>query len=214
MVAFDTDFISALRRAGEATGRSGKAFKLHSGISEGEGAFLESIIRSDPTIAHTLEVGCACGFSSLHICRALRGRPGARHVIVDPLQNGKWDGVGVANLDRAGVDYYSLLEEPSEFALPRLLSGGTTRFDLVFIDGWHTFDHTMLDCFYGTRLLRVGGVLAVDDTHFPSVGRAVAFVRQYPCYEPIDASGFDVPRMTALRKVAEDRRAWNWHADF
>jgi hypothetical protein len=123
-------------------------------------------------------------------------------------------------------------------------------FDFVFVDGRHTFDHALLDCFYATRLLRVGGYLAIDDVGtFQGVRRAVDFLINYPCYQlngsvstPIRRSWrnrvvrtamatvnrstwagilsdrfygriFDdlVPRMVALKKVAEDRRNWDWH---
>ena len=40
-----------------------------------------------------------------------------------------------------------------------------------------------LDCFYATRLLRVGGYLAIDDVIFDAVRRVVDFLLNYPCYE-------------------------------
>ena len=41
-----------------------------------------------------------------------------------------------------------------------------------------------MDCFYATRLLRVGGYLAIDDVRaFQSVRRGVDFLINYPCYE-------------------------------
>jgi hypothetical protein len=40
-----------------------------------------------------------------------------------------------------------VLREPSFLAMPRLLARGA-KFDLVFVDGWHTFDFTLLDMFY------------------------------------------------------------------
>ena len=131
----------------------------------------------------TLEVGCAYGLSSLHICLATRNRDLASHTIIDPNQNTSWDGVGIRNLEKAGISFFSLIEERSEFALPQLLDGNEGQFDFIFIDGWHTFDHTLLDCFYATRLLRVGGILAIDDASFPSVRRVVNFIKHYPCYE-------------------------------
>jgi len=73
--------------------------------------------------------------------------------------------------------------------LPRLAAEQSGTFDLVFIDGFHTFDHTMLDCFYATRLLRVGGYLVLDDTDMQSVGRVLDYVANYPCYERWD----DIP---------------------
>ena len=89
----------------------------------------------------------------------------------------------MSNLARAGVDFFRLIEKRSEFALPEVLEAdGEGKFDFVFVDGWHTFDHILLDCFYATRLLRVGGYLAIDDLLMRPVHRAADYVALYPCY--------------------------------
>jgi hypothetical protein len=116
----------------------------------------------------------------------------------------------------------------SEFALPRLLEEQEGQFDFVFIDGWHTFDHTLLDCFYATRLLRVGGYLAIDDANWPSIRRVVGFLKNYPCYEIHGSVGnkqpnslkraaarmllFPVPRKT-LPKVIAPNLYWRYFAE-
>jgi predicted O-methyltransferase YrrM len=166
-------------------GKTGHVHELHSAIDKVEGEFLYRTIKGDPTIAKTLEVGCACGLSSLYICEAIRGRTGASHTIIDPYQSRDSDGIGVRNLQDAGVDFFELIENASEFVLPGLLESGKGPYDLVFIDGWHTFDHTLLDSFYATRLLRLGGILALDDVDWESVGRVVDFLLSYPCYEEL-----------------------------
>jgi predicted O-methyltransferase YrrM len=148
-----------------------------------EGDYLYRLISSDSSITTTLEVGCAFGLSSLHICEALRSRPGASHTIIDPRQMDVWHGVGVTHLERAGIDFYSLISEPSELALPNLLRSQPEGFDFVFIDGWHTFDQTMLDIFYANRLVRVGGYIVIDDCNWASVSAAVSYYENYPAYE-------------------------------
>jgi predicted O-methyltransferase YrrM len=193
-------------------GRSGETHYLHSEVDHEEGALLFNTIRDDISIVKTLEVGCAFGLSSLHICKALQSRTRASHTIIDPFQTTQWDGVGVKHLEEAGIRFFNLVEVKSEFALPRILEQGEGRFDFIFIDGWHTFDHTLLDCFYATRLLRVGGYLAIDDVIFPAVRRVVDFVLNYPCYELFRSLGTDL-RMVVLKKISEDRRNWDWHDD-
>ncbi len=185
-------------------GRSGMAHRLHSAIDPEEGQFLERLVKADSAIKRTLEVGCAYGLSSLHICAGLHGRPGARHTILDPFQNSQWDGAGIRNLEEAGVDYFEWIEELSEIALPRLLGEGEGGYDLVFVDGWHTLDHTLLDCFYATRLLRTGGYLVVDDIILPPVRRALSYVALYPCYRVVDtlsAEQSPTLRLQMLRTV-------------
>jgi predicted O-methyltransferase YrrM len=181
------EYIRSIYLAGSVTGRSGKTHTLHSAIDPEESEFLSKLIKNDPEVKKTLEVGCAYGLSSLSICQATKGRSGASHTIVDPFQSTQWDGVATKYLEEAGIDFFNLIEVKSEFALPQILQTNEGQFDFVFVDGWHTFDHTLLDCFYATRLLRIGGYLAVDDASWQSVGRAVSFVSNYPCYEEYDA---------------------------
>src|SRR5215213_777299 len=184
----------------------------------------------DPNIKDTLEIGCALGESSVVICQARRGT----HTIIDPFQSTDWRNSGVKRLDEMGADY-ELIEAVSELVLPDLLQKGR-RFDLIFVDGWHTFDQTFLECYYATRLLRVGGYLVVDDTTMMSVRTALDYFRAYDCYKLHDAVGLELrkslkrklsriipkswlapalryriftdfePRMMVLKKVAEDDR--------
>jgi hypothetical protein len=159
-----------------------------------------------PSLAHIKEIVRAlygersvlgrsgCALSSLHICAGILDRQGASHTIVDPFQSSQWDGAGVRNLETAGIGFFDLIEEKSELALPRLLADNEGQFDLVFVDGRHTFDHALLDCFYATRLLRVGGVLVVGCAAFASVGRLVDFLKQYPCYEELGALKRPAPK--------------------
>lgn len=178
------DIIERIYRTRSVVGRSGKVHALDSEVDRDEGRLLFEVIRDDPTVVKTLEVGCAYGLSSLHICAALLGRAGASHIIIDPHQTTQWDGAGIRNLEEAGVRFFRLVEAKSEFALPQLLlEQGEGSLDFVFIDGWHTFDHALLDGFYATRLLRTGGYLAVDDVSFPSVRRTVCYFSNYPCYQ-------------------------------
>jgi predicted O-methyltransferase YrrM len=196
--------IEAIQSNQRVTGKSGMAHRLHSSIDPEEGLFLERLIKSDPNVKRTLEVGCAYGLSSLHICNGLHGRPNARHTILDPFQNSQWDGAGIRNLEEAGVDYFEWIEELSEIALPRLLADREGGYDMVFVDGWHTLDHTLLDCFYATRLLRTGGYLVVDDIILPPVRRAISYVLQYPCYkaaEILSGKESPTPRLRCIRAL-------------
>jgi predicted O-methyltransferase YrrM len=180
--------INSIFASGKVQTVEGKTIPLHSNIDASEGKLLFDLIRGDTRVKKTLEVGCAYGLSSLHICEALRDRKDSSHTIVDPLQKTQWQGIGIHNLRQAGFSNFELIEEKSEFALPHILGQGEACFDLVFIDGWHTFDHTLLDCFYGTRLLAVGGYLVVDDAQFPSIRKAIDYLLNYPCYDFVTAT--------------------------
>ncbi|MBP0019698.1 MAG: class I SAM-dependent methyltransferase [Cyanobacteria bacterium SBLK] len=175
--------IEQLYKTKTVVDRNGKTYELKAAIDRREGELLFDIIHQDFGILKTLEVGCAYGLSSLYICSALQGRSGAFHTIIDPFQNTTWHGIGIKHLEEAEIDFFHHIEAKSEFALPQLLAENERKFDFIFIDGLHTFDHTLLDCFYANRLLRVGGYLAIDDVSFSSVRRVVDFFKSYPCYE-------------------------------
>lgn len=166
----------------------GVAHPLDSAIGPAESLFLAQFISRRPTIVRTLEVGCAQGLSSLVICDAIRDREGRSHRILDPDQAEVWHNIGRANLDREGIDFYTLKEERSEIALPNYLQQEAGTFDLVFIDGWHTFDHTLVDLFFAMRLIRVGGHVVVDDCNWAAVAKAVDYVSSYPNMTIVDQS--------------------------
>src|SRR6185369_7342011 len=88
-----------------------------------------------------IEIGMAFGVSTLCIADALR-RNGAdaRLTSIDSHQTAGWHAAGLHLVRRAGYEsIVTLLEEPSQLALPRLAAEGQ-QFDFGFIDGWHTFD--------------------------------------------------------------------------
>ena len=75
---------------------AGNAYPLRAEVSAPEGRFIAEMIGGRPDISKSVEVGCAYGLSSLHICSAMAGRPNPRHIVIDPFQNTKWHGVGLA----------------------------------------------------------------------------------------------------------------------
>lgn len=189
--------IEEIYRTGIVRDRFNNEYKLHSSVDRYEGEFIFQLISSDSDICKTLEIGCAYGLSSLYICSALSERDSARHVIIDPFQHSQWHGVGVSNLHRAGFDFFELIEIPSEYILPKIAQDESGTFDLVFIDGFHTFDHTLLDLFYANRLIRKGGYLVIDDCKFPSVAKAVSYFTKYPAYQLMNQS----PSQTSILRV-------------
>jgi predicted O-methyltransferase YrrM len=55
------------------------------------------------------------------------------------------------------------LKQPSSSALVQLLSTGEKRYDLIYIDGSHTAADVLLDAVLAFRLLRIGGIMIMDD---------------------------------------------------
>jgi predicted O-methyltransferase YrrM len=151
-------------------------------IGRAEGAALRDWVKREGA-RRTLEVGLGYAISTLFICEALLENGGEiGHVAVDAYQfeslpghRTLYGGVGVANLEKAGVrDLVELHVERSETALPRLLAEGRS-FDLAFIDGNHRFEGVLLDLVHCGKLLRPGGVIFADDLQLPAVRRAASF---------------------------------------
>ena len=161
-------------------------------------------------LTSTLETGMAYGLSTLAICGVHEERGRGSHVAVDPYQARDWRGIGVLNLERAGLSARArVVEARSDEALPRLRDEGL-RIDFALIDGLHLFDATLVDFFHADRMLDVGGVVVFHDTWMASVAQAVAYVRANRAYDAIES----VDGLAALRKRAEDDRAWDFHRDF
>jgi predicted O-methyltransferase YrrM len=241
-------YAEKLIRSGTMEGPDGAVIPINSQISLSEGIFLEKIIR-DIRPGVSVEVGVAFGVSSLFICGALKETGGTRHIAIDlgPIrkkENNELDrfGLGIHNLERCG--YGSLLEvweSPSELALSDLLRRGQ-RVQFAFIDGWHSFDHTLVDFFYVNKMLDVGGVVAFHDAVHPNVRKVIRHVMTYPSYRLYGASEVEKPvfgtarkglekavayllfvirrlqprrpNCVALMKIGEDERPWQWFADF
>lgn len=183
------------------TAPDGETIPLHSQVARAEGEFLQHVIEQvRPRVS--LEVGLAYGVSALYICEALAQVGAERHWVIDPHQfgvsqdelvgqdqdsvNQGWRGIGMHNLEQAGYgSLVKLLNAPSYRALPQLEADGV-RLDFAFIDGWHTFDYTLVDFFYIDRMLRVGGVVVFDDTTYTAVRKVCRYVATNRAYTPFD----------------------------
>jgi predicted O-methyltransferase YrrM len=142
-----------------------------------------------------VEVGLAYGSSALAIAEALlaQGHQGATHVIIDPYQqafgNAGWQAVVGAGL--GGL--CALVAERSQLALPRLVAEGFVT-DAAFVDGSHVFHNVFVDLYFLRELVRPGGLVVLDDCHWPSVATAVRYFELNTGWELQQAS-----RATRLR---------------
>lgn len=160
---------------------NGKQYPLDGNVDVNEGVFLQELIRKYKP-QQTIEVGCAFGISSLYICSELEKIKGAHHTIIDGFQSTVFHNIGITNLKKANVNFFELIEGLSEIELPKLLSR-EKQYDFCFIDGNHTFDHTLIDFFYLNRMLKTGGIMVFDDIGFPAVTKALRYVLNYPAYQ-------------------------------
>lgn len=220
--------LAEMLRSQQATTLTGETVPLHSHLPALEGEILQSWLRTHQP-RRLLEIGMAYGSSSLWICEATASWSTCHYHIIDAFQTTEWQHIGCDNLERAGYGgQFRLHEELSELCLPRLLQEGL-RFDFAFVDGWHTFDHVLLEFFYINRMLDVGGLVIFDDLHLPSLQKVMAYLDRYPCYERLELPpelAHSVPikvrklmklplsRIGGFVKRSTDERTWSWFQDF
>jgi predicted O-methyltransferase YrrM len=168
--------ISEIEATGTTELSDGSRVPLHSHIPPGGGELIRrSIAATKPKLG--IEVGLAFGISTLYILDAMQQHGGGKLIGMDPAQHDHtWRGGGLHNVRRAGfAENYEFWEQTSQNILPRLSASGA-RIQFAFLDGWHTFDHTLIDFFYADAMLDVGGIIVVDDTGYPAIGRLCDFV--------------------------------------
>src|SRR3954447_337123 len=179
-------------------------------IPEAHASEIERLVR-DLHLTRTLETGMAYGLLTAPICGVHDQRDEGEHVAIDPYQSTDWGGIGVLNLERAGLAGRArVIEARSDEALPQLRDEGL-RLDFALIDGLHLFDATLVDFFHADRMLDTGGVVVFHDTWMPAGAQAVEYVRANRAYERLEAGD---AALVALRKTADDDRAWDFHRDF
>jgi predicted O-methyltransferase YrrM len=137
-----------------------------------------------------IEIGLGYGSSALAIHEALvlAGGDWVEHVIIDAFQD-RFHDAGWHALGAAGVaDSCTLLRERSLLALPRLLAEHLVA-DAAFVDGSHLFHNVFVDLAFLRQLVRPGGLIVLDDHHWPSVATAVRYFELNTGWRPEAMAG-------------------------
>jgi len=114
-----------------------------------------------------LELGFAHGVSTCYLAAAVDGVDGAMVTSIDLIESLNRDPRAEDLLERCGLQHLvQLIREPSSFTwrlMKWLEEGRRECFDLVYLDGGHTWDITGFAFFLVDRLLSPGGLLIFDD---------------------------------------------------
>ena len=146
-----------------------------------QGDFLFLLTRREPDL-NALEIGFATGSTALYILSALNS---GRLTSIDYAQD-RYEREGEVLIRDSGFSSsHELIEENSIKVLPELYKSGRD-FNLIFIDGWKTFDHIWVDTFYCSRMLRRGGYIVFDDAGMPAVRKCISILKNYYRFEPIN----------------------------
>lgn len=185
--------IEDIQRTGTTLLRDGRRVAIHSGVDSRSGDVLRHAVETaQPRTG--CEVGLAYGISTLHILDAMKNNGDGVLIGMDPAQHDTtWQGGGLHNIERAGfADRYRFHEEASQSLLPRLATQGT-RIQFAFVDGWHTFDHALVDFFYLDQMMDVNGVVVLDDVGCPGLQRLAHFIVTNRDYSFLEGAPRPVP---------------------
>jgi len=99
-----------------------------------------------------------------------------------------------------GIDHSQLTFHVglSQDVLPGLES---PPLDLVLVDGAHGFPYPILDWWYLAPLVKVGGLMLLDDAYLPPVAAIVDYVRASDAWELEEAVSF---RTACIRKLRDE----------
>lgn len=186
-----------------------KIIKTSSAINGREGQFLIRTINKY-NLSNILEVGFAYGISAFYMLT----NPKVKLTSLDPFQKTQWKNNGVNFLKEYNFDKrHTLYELKSYVGLPKLLEKYSNNYyDFIFIDGYHTFDYTLLDFFYANLLLKLNGIIIIDDAKHSGVKKCVQYIETnyadfYKKLESPDS-------FAMFQKIDEDKRDWDYHKHF
>jgi predicted O-methyltransferase YrrM len=153
------------------------------GIKESEGEMLLRMCQEVQAMT-TLETGLAFGASALvFLHHHTTYAKGGKHFAVDPNQLTSYRGAALRIINDAGyASCFQLLNGPSHLEIPKIIESKTTL-DCAFIDGWHTFDYTLVDFFLIDKLLRPDGLVAFHDMYGPAKQKVLRFILSHRDYE-------------------------------
>ena len=119
-----------------------------------------------------LEIGTLFGFSTLHLAEALHHNRGKLDTIDIRYNEREWaDGTNIVDvhevaerlINESGFsDTVRFIPGNSNAELIKLIDAGES-YDFALIDGGHVYSVAMLDFIFVDKLLRPGGLIALDD---------------------------------------------------
>ncbi len=178
--------------------------KIETNINTLEGNYISNIIKKY-NFKKCLEIGLAHGISSIYILKN-----NVNLISIDPFQSSRWNNQGIKFIKHLKYDnHHSLVEKDSFIALPEFLQKkGNKYFDFIYIDGFHTFDNTLLDFFYSDLLLKIGGIIIIGDALQAGVADLVKYINtNYFHYQKINSP----PSIAVFKKNNDDKRGLNFH---
>jgi predicted O-methyltransferase YrrM len=163
-----------------------------------EGDLIFSIIR-EGDFRRCLETGFHTGSTALYMTEAVSDRDGT--VVSICLDDDETVARGSRLLQAAGHgEFHRLIRENSNTVLPELFRRGE-KFDLIFMDGWKTFDHLAFEMYFFNQLLVTKGAIVFDDAGLPSVRKAIRLLKSHYGYVEVDYAAHGQTRRLRLLQI-------------
>jgi hypothetical protein len=99
----------------------------------------------------------------------------------------------------------TLKEGFSETTLPALMA--TSRLDFFLVDGRHAFPTPYIDWYYGARMLRIGGLMTIDDTQLLTGAVLADFMREDNFWREVEV--FD--KTAVFEKLNDEFHSVEWN---
>jgi len=193
-----------------------KFYKLHSHINRAEGVFISEMIRAyvKPSMKNinVLEIGCAFGTSAMFIMNILNQfNTKIKYKVVDPNQDTQWNSVGLYNIARVKKDHIEVewLKGNSDVAM-EYLTTSKTKYDIIFIDGGHSFEIVMNDSEYADKLLKKNGLVLHDDVLHGGVHDAIAMFYENNSHYQKVILNYPLSKSKTINKprIVKDTNKW------
>lgn len=119
-----------------------------------------------------LEIGSDAGGSALIVAGAIRAlsRQDFRGVCIDPSFH-----MSDATREYLGENFFLIESKNSPESMVNASRWAGGLFDLILVDGDHTYDYALTDIFLSYSYLSPGGYMLVDDAAHPQVRDAIAY---------------------------------------
>jgi predicted O-methyltransferase YrrM len=176
--------------------RTGSQLSSRWKLADAELRFLDRMLQSG---MKTIETGA--GLSTI-----LFSLKGADHTAIVP-DEGLRDRI-LAWCAEHGIDTSrtTFVLERSETALPKLADQASGH-DLALIDGSHSFPMPFIDWFYISGMLKVGGLVMIDDLHIWTCETLTRFLEHDERWEGVQ----ETPSAAIYRKISAEKLA-EWKA--
>ena len=184
-----------LRENGIFHDLSNNEFEITGAIEIEEIRFFESLLDTDCNIV--LDIGVGKGVSTV-LFSALAGI--TKVIAVDPYQSTEHNNSSLKLAEVLKLSSDILLIEKKSIDANQEITELGLKTDFAFVDGYHSFDCTLIDFIVANEHLKVGGLIAFHDCFYHQKQAVIGFVLKNRDYEFVKK--YPVCKHSLLKRLA------------